>query len=152
MQGSCLCVDLENVPLFSPLSSVHSLCMCSPMMMFRYASLDALSDQQPLSGEGGGSGKASAPGPLLQAAPAPSAAPGPTGRPKPGLNAGTASGGRLEGSGAAWAEPEAEGEAEAGSALVGMRSDAGEQPPEEEAEAERWQLGVKSELMMQTRW
>lgn len=122
------------------------------LMVFRYASLDALSDQQPQSEEEGGSGKATASGPPLQAAPAPSASPDPTGQPKPGLNAGTASGGRLEGSGEAWAEPEAEGEAEADSALVGMRSDAGERPPEEEAEAERWQLGVTSELRMQTRW
>lgn len=120
--------------------------------MFRYASQDALSDQQPLSEEGGGSGKASATGPLLQAAPAPSAASGPTGRPKPVLNAVTASGGRLGGSGVAWAEQEVVGEAEDGSALVGMRSDAGVRPPEEEAEAERWQLGVRCGLMMQAHW
>lgn len=45
-----------------------------------------------------------------------------------------------------------EEEAGADSALVGKRSYAGERPPEEEAAAERWQLGLRPELMMQTRW
>ncbi len=121
-------------------------------MEFHCVGLDAFSDQQPPSEEVGGCGRASGPEPLLQAAPAPSAAPVPTGRPKPGPSAGTASGGRLGGSGAAWEEPEGEEEAEADSALVGMRSDAAERPPEEEAEAERQQPGLRSELMTQTSW
>lgn len=37
---------------------------------------------------------------------------------------------------------------EAGSACEGTRSDAVEQPLEEEAEAGLWQLGLRSELMM----
>lgn len=45
-----------------------------------------------------------------------------------------------------------EEEEEAGSALVGMRSDAAERPPEEEVEAEWWQRGLRSELMTQTHW
>lgn len=100
----------------------------------------------------GGSGRASGPEPPLQADPAPSAAPVPSGRPKHGPSEGIASVGRPEGSGAVWGEPEVEEEVEAGSALVGMRSDAAERPPEEEAEAERWQLGLRFELMMQTHW
>lgn len=123
---------------------------------FHYICLDGLSDQQPRSEEEAGSGRASGPGPLLQAAPALSEAPDLTGQPKPGLSAGTASGWRLGGSGAAWGEPEVEEEVVVVvSALVGMRSDA-ERPPEEEAEAEaevgRWQLGLRSDLMMQARW
>lgn len=35
---------------------------------------------------------------------------------------------------------------------VGMKSDAVAQPPEEVAEAERQQLGLKSEVMMQACW
>lgn len=35
---------------------------------------------------------------------------------------------------------------------VGMRFDAVAQPPEEVAEAERQQLGLKSEVMMQACW
>ncbi len=100
----------------------------------------------------GGSGRASGPEPQLQAAPAPSAAPVPTGRQKPGPSAGTVSGGRLGGSGAAWGEPEGVEEEEAGSALVGMRSDAAGRPPEEEAEAEQWQLRLRSELLMHISW
>ena len=100
----------------------------------------------------GGSGRASGQEPPLQAAPAPSASPVPTGRPKLGPSAGIASGGRLGGSGAVWGEPEVEEEVDAGSVLVGMRSDAAERPLEEEAEAERWQLELRSELRMQTRW
>lgn len=95
----------------------------------------------------GGSGRASGPEFLQQAAPALSAPPAATVWPKPGLSAGTASGGRLEGSGAAWGDPGVEEEEEAGSAPVGMRFDAAERPPEEEAEAERWQLGSRSELV-----
>lgn len=112
----------------------------------------ALSDQRPLSAEEEGSGRASGRGPPLQAAPAPSAAPSPTGRTEVGPSAGTASGGRPAGSGAAWGEPAVEEEAEADSALVGTRCDAAAPPPEEEAEAERWLPGSRSEPMTQTRW
>lgn len=100
----------------------------------------------------GGSGRASGPELLRQEAPALSAPPAATVWLTPGPSAGTASGGRLGGSGAAWGEPEVEEEEEAGSALVGMRSDAAERPPEEEAEAEWWQRGLSSELMTQTHW
>lgn len=119
---------------------------------FHYVCLDALSDQQPPSEEEAGSGRASGPGPPLQAAPALSVVPDLTGQPKPGPSAGTVSGGRLGGSGAVWGEPEVEEVVVVVSALVGMRSVAAEQPPEEEAEAGRWQLGLRSELMMQARW
>lgn len=95
----------------------------------------------------GGSGRASGPEFLQQAAPALSASPAATVWPKPGSSAATASGGRLEGSGAAWGEPRVGEEEEAGSASVGMRFDAAGRPAEEEAEAERWQLGSRSELM-----
>lgn len=100
----------------------------------------------------GGSGRASGQEPPRQAAPAPSASPVQTGRPKPGLSAETASGGRLGGSGAAWGEPEVEEEVDVGSVHVRMRCDAVGQPLEEEAEAEQWQLELRSELRMQTRW
>lgn len=69
----------------------------------------------------------------------------------PVLSAGKACGWRPAGSGAAWGELEEEEEAEAAGS-AGTRSDAVAQPPEEEAEAEQWQLGLKSELMMQTHW
>lgn len=98
----------------------------------------------------GGSGRASGPGPLLQAAPPLSAALGLTGLPGPGLKAATASGVRLEGSGAAWAGPGVEAEVEAGFELGGKRSVVGEQPPEEAAVAEWWLLELRSEQMMQT--
>ena len=55
-----------------------------------------------------------------------------------------------EGSGAAWGEPEVEEEEEADSGLAGMRFDAVEQPPEEEAEAGQQQLGLRCEWMVQT--
>lgn len=100
----------------------------------------------------GGSGRASGPEPPQQAAPALSASPDPTGQPKPGLSAGTASGGRLGDSGVAWGEPEVEEEAGGGSAFVGMKSDAAERLPEEEAEAGLRRLGLRSELMMRTHW
>lgn len=98
-----------------------------------------------------GSGRASGPEPPPQAVPVPLAVPVLIGQPKPGLSAGTPCEGRPGGSGAAWGESEEEGEAEAAGS-VGMRSDAVVQPPEEVAEAERQQLGLKSEVMMQARW
>lgn len=115
---------------------------------------DALSDRQPRFEEGAGSGRASGPAPQPQAARAPSAAPALTGRLEPGLSARKAAAGKSGGSGAAGVEPEAEEVAAAGSdsAPVGRKSFAAAPPPEEEAEAGRWRLGSRPELMTQTRW
>lgn len=98
-----------------------------------------------------GPGRATGPEPPPQAAPALFAEPVPTGLPKPGPSAGTACGGRQAGSGAAWGELEEEEQAEAAGS-VGMRSAAVVRPPEEEAEAEQRQLGLKAEPMMRRHW
>lgn len=94
----------------------------------------------------GGSGRAFGLALLLQTAPAPLAPAAVTERPKPGLSAEIASGGQLEDSGEILAKPEEE--EEDGSAAVGMTIDAVERPSEEAAEAELWQQGLTSELMM----
>lgn len=119
---------------------------------FHYICLDGLSDQQRQSEEEEGSGRASGPGPLPQATHALSVGRDLTEQPKSGLSAGTAFGGRLGGSGAAWGEPEVEEVVVVVSALVGMRSYAAALLPEEEAVAGQWQLGLRSELMMQAHW
>lgn len=133
----------QNKPSVQPIQpgSLQTTHRYSPVKL-HYVWVDAFSDQQPLSEEEAGSGRAFGSGPLLQAAPAPSIALVPNGQPKPGLSAGTVSGGMLADCGAASYEQEVEEEVACGSALVVTRSVAVERPAEGEAEAGWWPQGL----------